>query len=277
MSIQRIFLKTYFGRMIPMLAGVGLGLFLFFMASIFPVALRAETEKQPRGSVSEQWSPPRFSERAEARERMVEEQIGRHRPAVQDAAVFEAMRRIPRHLFVSPELRGVAYADRPLPIGYGQTISQPYIVALMTELLQVKPGDKILEIGTGSGYQAAVLSELTPRVFSMEIIRPLGEEARRRLHRLGYQTVEVKIGDGYFGWPEKAPFDGIIVTCAAGHIPPPLLDQLRTDGRLVIPVGEVYQVQRLMVITRGEEGTVRTREVLPVAFVPMTGAIQGKP
>jgi protein-L-isoaspartate(D-aspartate) O-methyltransferase len=208
---------------------------------------------------------------------MVRTQIAVHQPPVRNQAVLQAMRRVPRHLFVPRLWRRVAYADRPLPIGHGQTISQPYIVALMTQLLEVEPGAKLLEVGTGSGYQAAVLSELTPHVFTVEIIRDLGEEARQRLHTLGYRTVKARTADGYFGWQEEAPFDGIIVTCAAGHVPPPLLAQLREGGRMVIPVGGVFQVQRLMVVTKDEEGKIKTREVLPVRFVPMTGAIQGRP
>jgi protein-L-isoaspartate(D-aspartate) O-methyltransferase len=207
---------------------------------------------------------------------MVETLITRHHPTVRNQAVLGAMRQVPRHLFVPEGLQGVAHADRPLPIGHGQTISQPYIVAFMTEALGLEPGAKILEIGTGSGYQAAVLSELTPQVFSMEIIRALGQQAQERFVRLGYRTVTVKIGDGYFGWPEEAPFDGIIVTCAAGHVPPPLIEQLRAGGRMVIPVGGTFQVQRLMVVTKDRQGNVRTRELLPVAFVPMTGAVQKK-
>jgi protein-L-isoaspartate(D-aspartate) O-methyltransferase len=209
---------------------------------------------------------------------MVDKQIARHRPTVRSGAVLEAMRQVPRHLFVPSQLRrmALAYADRPLPIGHGQTISQPYIVALMTEALEVKPNAKILEIGTGSGYQAAVLSELTPAVFTMEIIHALGEKARMRLQSLGYESVKVRIGDGYFGWSEEAPFDGIIVTCAAGHIPPPLVKQLSPGGRMVIPLGGTYQVQRLVVVTKDTQGTVRTQELLPVVFVPMTGAVQGR-
>jgi protein-L-isoaspartate(D-aspartate) O-methyltransferase len=218
------------------------------------------------------WKPPRFSEFREERLQMVDNQIARHRPKVQSYSVLEAMRQVPRHLFVPSKLQRVAHADRPLPIGYGQTISQPYIVALMTEALEVEPGGKILEIGTGSGYQAAILSELTPRVFTLEIIHALGKEAGLRLQSLGYDAVKARIGDGYFGWPEEAPFDGIIVTCAAGHIPPPLIEQLRPGGRMVIPVGETYQVQRLMVLTKDGRGAVRTQELLPVVFVPMTGA-----
>jgi protein-L-isoaspartate(D-aspartate) O-methyltransferase len=223
------------------------------------------------------WHPPRFPERLREREEMVRSQLRGYSPGVQSDAVLEAMRQVPRHLFVASGLQRAAYADRPLPIGYGQTISQPYIVALMTEALQLKAGAKVLEIGTGSGYQAAVLSELTPRVFTIEIIHALGEEARQRLQRLGYHTVRVRIGDGYFGWPEEAPFDGIIVTCAAGHIPPPLVEQLRPGGRMVIPVGGLYEVQRLMVVSKNERGEIQTKELLPVLFVPMRGAIQQTP
>jgi protein-L-isoaspartate(D-aspartate) O-methyltransferase len=239
---------------------------------------------QPRGGgktgtapARPDWRPPRFAERFEDREEMVDSQLRRYSPAIRSEAVLEAMRQVPRHLFVSPDLERVAYADRPLPIGYGQTISQPYIVALMTEALQLKAGARVLEIGTGSGYQAAVLSELTPRVFTMEIIHALGDEAGQRLRRLGYSTVRVRVGDGYFGWQEEAPFDGIIVTCAAGHIPPPLVQQLRPGGRMVIPLGGTHEVQRLMVVTKDDRGTVQTEELLPVLFVPMTGAAQKKP
>ncbi|MEJ2048118.1 MAG: protein-L-isoaspartate(D-aspartate) O-methyltransferase [Dehalococcoidia bacterium] len=205
---------------------------------------------------------------------MVQTQIIQRSPSIGDSEVLEAMRQVPRHLFVPWSLKRMAHEDHPLPIGHGQTISQPYIVALMTEALQLQANSKVLEIGTGSGYQAAVLSELTPQVFTMEIITPLANEARERLQKLGYHTVKVRAGDGYFGWPEQGPFDGIIVTCAAGHIPPPLIAQLRQGGRMVIPVGGVYQVQRLMVVTKEPDGRVRTSELLPVRFVPMTGAIR---
>lgn len=216
-----------------------------------------------------EWEKPRFEEREEERARMVLEQIAARN--VEDESVLEAMRHVPRHLFVPESYAGSAYADRPLPIGHGQTISQPFIVAFMTELLQVKPGDLILEIGTGSGYQAAVLSELTPNVYTIEIIEELGEQATERFEELGYRSINVRIGDGYFGWNEHAPFDGIIVTCAAGHIPPPLLEQLKPGGRMVIPVGGVYEVQYLVRVTKDEEGRIRSQRLLPVRFVPMTG------
>jgi protein-L-isoaspartate(D-aspartate) O-methyltransferase len=145
----------------------------------------------------------------------------------------------------------------------------------MTELLEVKPGDRVLEIGTGSGYQAAVLSELTPNVYTIEIVKELGRQATERLKKLGYETVQVRVGDGYFGWEEHGPFDGIIVTCAAGHVPPPLLRQLKNGGRMVIPIGEAYEIQHLVVVSKNESGKITTRQVLPVGFVPMTGRIQG--
>jgi protein-L-isoaspartate(D-aspartate) O-methyltransferase len=219
-----------------------------------------------------EWEKPRFEERKEERELMVQEQIAAR--GVGDKSTLAAMRHVPRHLFVPAHYAGRAYADYPLPIGQGQTISQPYIVALMTELLEVEPGDSILEIGTGSGYQAAVLTELTPYVYTIEIIDALGGQAAERLESLGYETVSVKIGDGYFGWAEHAPFDGIIVTCAAGHIPPPLLKQLKPGGRMVIPVGRVYEMQYLVRVMRDEEGKIRSQRLLPVRFVPMTGRAQ---
>jgi len=258
------------------IAGAALAVLILVLSQGPPALSEAEQETEFPRTPEAGWKRPRFSESRQDRRLMVDSQIAGHRPAVLNGAVLEAMRQVPRHLFVSSQLRGVAHADRPLPIGHGQTISQPYIVALMTEALEVKPGAKLLEVGSGSGYQAAVLSELTPSVFTMEIIRALGEEARLRLQNLGYESVKVRIGDGYFGWPEEAPFDGIIVTCAAGHIPPPLIKQLRPGGRMVIPVGGTYQVQRLMVVTKDNQGTVRTQELLPVVFVPMTGAVQDR-
>jgi len=186
-----------------------------------------------------------------------------------DAAVLRAMAAVPRHAFVPARHRARSYADTPLPIGYGQTISQPYIVAEMTRRLRLERGDKVLEIGTGSGYQAAVLTEFTPNVFTIEIVKPLADAARKRLRRLGYGTVRVRHGDGYHGWPEEAPFDGIIVTCAAGEIPPPLVRQLAPGGRMVIPVGPVYAVQSLMLVEKDADGTVHSRNLMPVRFVPL--------
>lgn len=188
-----------------------------------------------------------------------------------DDRVMAAMRDVPRHDFVPAENRRYAYRNRPLPIGYGQTISQPYIVALMSDLLEVKPGDRVLEVGTGSGYQAAVLAAMKTKVFTVEIIPELGREVAERLDRLGYDEIETRVGDGYYGWEDHAPFDGIIVTAAATHIPPPLVQQLKPGGRMVIPVGGAFRVQQLTVVEKSEDGEVTTRQLLPVAFVPLTG------
>lgn len=189
-----------------------------------------------------------------------------------DENVLDAMQRVPRHKFVPPEWQDQAYENRPLPIGYGQTISQPYIVAIMTDLLKPKKGHRVLEIGTGSGYQAAVLAELTANVYTMEIIEQLGTQARERLQRLGYRNVEVRIGDGYFGWEEQAPFDAIVVTAAASQIPPPLVKQLKPGGRMIIPVGSPFMVQQLVLVEKDLQGTLSVRQILPVRFVPLTGS-----
>jgi protein-L-isoaspartate(D-aspartate) O-methyltransferase len=185
--------------------------------------------------------------------------------------VLDAMARVPRHEFVPPNQVVLAYKNRPLPIGHGQTISQPYIVAIMTDLLDIEPGHRVLEIGTGSGYQAAVLAELNTRVWSIEIIKALGQQAKTRLQRLGYDEIDLRIGDGYYGWSEHAPFDAIIVTAAASHIPPPLLKQLKPGGKMIIPVGSQFWTQELVLITRGDKDEYITRQVLPVRFVPLTG------
>ena len=186
-----------------------------------------------------------------------------------DSRVLAVMRRVPRHAFVPAEQVASAYDDRPLPIGHGQTISQPFIVALMTDMLRTAPEHVVLEVGTGSGYQAAVLAELVRVVHSIEIITPLADSAERRLRAQGYAHVTVHRGDGYYGVPEAAPFDGILVTAAAGSIPPPLLDQLRPGGRMVIPVGSGFALQHLVLVEKALDGTVRTRQTLPVAFVPL--------
>jgi protein-L-isoaspartate(D-aspartate) O-methyltransferase len=204
-----------------------------------------------------------------ARERMVRETIATR--GVQDERTLQAMRKVPRHLFVPPAMVSQAYADYPLPIGHEQTISQPYIVAFMTEALGLQGGETVLEVGTGSGYQAAVLAEIAAKVYSIEIVPALAEEARGRLRRLGYANVEVRAGDGYAGWPEAGPFDGVLVTAAAPRVPAPLKEQLRDGGRLVLPVGE--DDQELVIVTR--RGAVfEERRVLPVRFVPMTGEVR---
>jgi protein-L-isoaspartate(D-aspartate) O-methyltransferase len=202
----------------------------------------------------------------QARERMVSEQIEAR--GVRDARVLAAMRRVPRHEFVPVEQRAYAYEDRPLSIGYGQTISQPYIVAVMSEALELDGSEKVLEIGTGSGYQAAVLAELAAEVYTIEIVEPLASRAASDLKRLGFEKLHVRAGDGYRGWPEAAPFDAVIVTAAPDHVPQPLVDQLAVGGRLVIPVGRMFQ--ELVLITRDEQG-VRHEDLLAVRFVPMVG------
>lgn len=209
------------------------------------------------------------SSHRERRLRMVEQQLETR--GIGDARVLEAMRSVPRHLFVPDELADRAYDDGPLPIGYRQTISQPYIVAIMSELLHTRPEDVVLEIGTGSGYQAAVLSQLVRKVYSIEIVEELADRARRTLAQYDYDNVVVITGDGYRGLPEQAPFDGIIVTAAPETIPQPLIDQLAVGGRLVIPVGGAEQ--QLMVLERDADG-VESRTVIPVRFVPMTGEIR---
>ena len=187
-----------------------------------------------------------------------------------DARVMQALRTVPRHRFVPASLQGAAYENRPLPIGHGQTISQPYIVALMTDLLRVDGDDVVLEVGTGSGYQAAILSPLVKQVHTVEIVEPLAKQAAERLRVLGYRNVAVHHADGYEGWKSAAPFDAVIVTAAATHIPPPLIQQLKPGGRMVIPVGGPFATQSLMLVEKTSAGKVRTREVLPVRFVPLT-------
>ena len=207
----------------------------------------------------------------QARHRMVEQDIrGRD---IRDRSVLDAMRKVPRHLLVETRMRDQAYADHPLPIGEGQTISQPYVVALMTETLKLKPGDRVLEIGTGSGYQAAVLAEIVKEVYSIEIRKQLAERAESALQGLGYRNVKVKHADGYFGWEEHAPFDAIIITASANHIPPPLIRQLKEGGRLIIPLGRTVYYQVLTLGTK-RKGELDVEQLADVAFVPMVGEAQ---
>jgi protein-L-isoaspartate(D-aspartate) O-methyltransferase len=186
-------------------------------------------------------------------------------------AVLRALRTVPRHRFVPADQLEWAYENRPLPIGFGQTISQPYIVAIMTDLLKLRPAHRVLEIGTGSGYQAAILSEIVDQVYTIEIVEGLAESARERIQSLGYKRIHTRTGDGYFGWESEAPFDAIVVTAAASHVPPPLVQQLKPGGRMIIPVGSRFMVQQLLLVQKDLEGLVTTRQILPVRFVPLIG------
>lgn len=239
-------------------------------------------EEQPREEASEvsfepyysskvpsdpNWPRPRSVERLDERRRMVE--VIRDYYGLADEKVLEAMLNVPRHWFVTSAMQRAAYANRPLPIGYDQTISQPFIVAYMTSVLELDETKKVLEIGTGSGYQAAVLSEITPHVYSIEIIEPLGFRAKEKLSEKGYTTIKLKIGDGYKGWPEYQPFDAIIVTCAPEAVPGALIEQLAVGGKIIIPVGRTYSVQQLVLLTKSEDGSVIKKSLMPVRFVPM--------
>jgi protein-L-isoaspartate(D-aspartate) O-methyltransferase len=204
---------------------------------------------------------------------MVREQIESR--GITNARVLAAMGKVPRHEFVPEHLADAAYEDHPLPIGYSQTISQPYIVALMTELLQLQLGARVLEVGTGSGYQAAILAEVGAQVYSIEILEPLAKASAELLQRLGYTSVQVKRDDGYLGWPEHAPYDAIVVTAAAEHVPPPLVEQLKKGGRLVIPVDDGQARQTLLLVEKSADGTVTTHAVAPVMFVPLTRENRG--
>jgi protein-L-isoaspartate(D-aspartate) O-methyltransferase len=218
------------------------------------------------------------SDFAALRQRMVDEiaAVARNagaesgRPTI-SSEVMTALARVPRHAFVPADQQRAAYENRPLPIGYGQTISQPYIVALMTDLMRVEAGHVVLEVGTGSGYQAAVLAELAQRVCTIEIVEALAVEAQRRLQQQGYGRVRTRVGDGYYGWEDCGPFDAIIVTAAANHVPPALIRQLKTGGRMVIPVGAAFLTQHLLLIQKNLDATIATRQILPVRFVPLTG------
>jgi len=225
----------------------------------------AELLLEGGGSAPAQYPDERAGERA----RMVDGQLAGR--GVDDERLLEAMREVPRHEFVPEAAERSAYADRPLPIGHGQTISQPYIVAFMTEQLQVEPGERVLEVGTGSGYQAAVLAAMGVEVVSIEIIPELARSAAERLERLGFGNVTVAAGDGYFGMPDYAPFDGIIVTAAADHVPPPLLEQLKPGRRMIIPVGRSGWKQNLLRVEKEPDGSTRSRNLMAVRFVPLTG------
>ena len=205
-----------------------------------------------------------------ARKRMVERQLVAR--GIKDERVLAAMGKVPRHEFVSEGHRAEAYDDHALPIGKGQTISQPYIVAFMTEAIDPRRGQRVLEVGTGSGYQAAILAELVGEVYTVELLPELAESAKKRLERLGYRNVHVKAGDGYLGWPDKGPFDAVVVTCGAREVPRPLFEQLKEGGKMVIPVGEAGRMQTLRIITKGSDGKREVRDLLPVRFVPLRRA-----
>ncbi|MDH3291110.1 MAG: protein-L-isoaspartate(D-aspartate) O-methyltransferase [Gemmatimonadota bacterium] len=239
------------GRSVPPLS--------VLVAAIVILLVPTPTVAQERGQ--------RGADRTQAaRQAMVELIAAR---GVVDSATLRAMERVPRHEFVPGSNRSRAYGDHPLPIGYGQTISQPYIVAYMTEVIGARPGMKVLEVGTGSGYQAAVLADIGARVFTVELVGDLATTAAERLERLGYANVTVRHADGHVGWEEEAPFDAVIVTAAAGYIPPALTAQLRPGGRMVIPVGSVYGIQNLVLVQKDQDGRLRTANLLPVRFVPM--------
>jgi protein-L-isoaspartate(D-aspartate) O-methyltransferase len=232
---------------------------LFLLGSFSATALAAQTDEDASQAL---WAE------VDAQIRMLRQETG-----IQQLSepVARALRSVPRAEFVPEAQRRHAHANRPLPIGYGQTISQPLIVALMTEMLGIEPNDRVFELGTGSGYQAAILDAMGANVYSVEIIPELAASARATLDRLDHDKVQTRVGDGYFGWPEAAPFDAIIVTAASDHIPPPLLQQLKPGGRMLLPVGGRYTTQKLVMVEREESGTVVTREILPVTFVPLTG------
>ncbi|MHC4570979.1 MAG: protein-L-isoaspartate(D-aspartate) O-methyltransferase [Planctomycetota bacterium] len=241
-----------------------------------PVDANAQSEQKQKPSKKKQvprpeHTHPAFTERTKERARMVAGQIqGRD---VSDPNVLRSMLTVPRHAFVRHRDLRRAYADHPLPIGLGQTISQPYIVAYMTEALNLDPNYKVLEIGTGSGYQAAVCAEIVREVYTIEIIEELAKSAKQRLKELGYRNVSVKAGDGYFGWKEKGPFDAIIITAAAGLVPPPLVEQLKPDGRMILPFGSPYGAQTLILITKDNKGKMSSKRLIPVRFVPMLGRV----
>ena len=247
-----------------------LGLIALILASLIPIednnllipTVLADTA-QVDGLAG--WPRPRFEERRQERLYMVASQMN----GITDAHVLEAMRQVPRDLFIPEQVRPYAYEDGPLPIGEGQTISQPFIVAAMTEAAEITAGEKVLEIGTGSGYQAAVISELTPEVYTIEIVESLAQRAAKTFHNLGYATIRTRIGDGYAGWPEEAPFDAILVTAAPEQIPQTLVQQLAPGGRMVLPVGENRGRQSLIRITKREDGTVEEETLFAVRFVPM--------
>lgn len=242
---------------------VSLYLFLILMVTA-GICKEPPVPQDPNAAL---WTHPRSEERLKERKQMVNDI--RDYYGLDDKNTLDAMLQVPRQWFVPENMQSPSYADGPLPIGHGQTISQPFIVAFMTSILNLEPNDVVLEVGTGSGYQAAVLTEFTPHVFSIEIVKSLAETAKKTLESHGYKTVQVRCGDGYQGWPEHSPFDAIIVTCAPDHIPKPLLEQLKPDGKIIIPVGDEYGVQDLILATKDKNGEVSKKSMMPVRFVPL--------
>jgi len=234
-----------------------------------------QKQKAPakRKALRPEHTHPAFAQRRDERVEMVAKDIRARR--IRDPNVLVSLRTVPRHAFVRRGDLRRAYRDHPLPIGFGQTISQPYIVAYMTEALKLRPDYKVLEIGTGSGYQAAVCAEIVKEVYTIEIIEELAESAKQRLKKLGYRNVTVKAADGYFGWEQQAPFDAIIVTAAAGLVPPALIKQLKPGGQMILPLGSPFGAQTLVLITKNDKGKVRSKRLLPVRFVPMVGRVTG--
>ena len=237
-----------------------------------PADVNRQGEKEYKKIPRPDHNHPAFKERVSERKRMVATQILAR--AVKDPNVLKAMQIVPRHAFIPVSQRRYAYGDYPLPIEHNQTISQPYIVAFMTDALKLKPDSKVFEIGTGSGYQAAVCAEIAREVYTIEIVEGLAKTAKERLKKLGYKNVFVKAGDGFFGWPDKGPFDAIIGTAAAKRIPEPLLEQLKPGGRMIIPTGSSLGFQYLVLVTKDKDGKIHKSKVMPVRFVPMTGEVQ---
>ncbi len=275
MRTKTTFMKTLNSFLLFLIAAVGI-----WLTFNNPIPQSADNLPSPQvvdtvTTDTVQWERPRFDQRQDERYEMVKQGI-EDRGIIDDQKVLEAMRHVPRHFFVPKNYQEHAYDNRPLPIGHDQTISQPLIVAYMTDLLDIEPGEKVLEIGTGSGYQAAILSELTPHVYTIEIVKPLADQAIKRFEILGYNTIQTKIGDGYKGWPEHAPFDAIILTAAPEEIPKPLINQLAPEGILVAPVGNVNDNQVLTKITKTKDGKIKRDQKMPVRFVPMTGKSQNQ-
>ena len=273
-------LKSPSKRLVPAKAPAGAGSVSVASEKKEPSASESEHKQEQEDPNERQVFPPdhnhpAFSQRVEERAKMVRWQIQQRE--VNDPNVLKAMRIVPRHAFCLPRYQRYAYDDHPLSIGHEQTISQPYIVAFMTEALKLDPNDKVLEIGTGSGYQAAVCAEIAQQVYTIEIVEPLAKSAAKKLKELGYHNVFVRAGDGFFGWPQKAPFDAIIGTAAAGRIPPPLIEQLKPGGRMILPVEGRFGFQYLVLITKDEKGELHKQNVMPVRFVPMTGEVEKTP